>query len=110
MASKSKLLCKLVPSGSQLIEFIEKLIDSLLDVQAHCSSATCIFLNYCMKLRVNEMKENVESLITHLYTKLGLIQNPQAKLGTLRTIRVIFQQHLVESLNVILTFPIPCDK
>lgn len=63
-----------------------------------------------MKLRVNEMKENVESLITHLHTKLALIQNPQAKLGTLRTIRIIFQQHLVESLNVILTFPIPCDK
>ncbi len=52
----------------------------------------------------------VEGLMTHLYTKLGLIQNPQAKLGTLRTIRVLFQQHLVESFNVLLTFPIPCTK
>lgn len=106
----SKLLCKKVPSGEQLMVFIEKLIDGLLDVQSHCSSASCIFLNYCVKLRGNELKCHVENLIKHLYTKLGLIQNPQAKLGTLRTIRILFQQHLIEALNVFLTFPIPCNK
>lgn len=58
---------------------------------------------------LNKFKK-VENLIRHLYTKLSLIQNPQAKLGTLRTIRVVFQQHLTEALNVFLTFPIPCNK
>ena len=106
----SKILCKQVPQGAQLAVFIEKLIDGLLDVQSHCSSASCIFLNYCVKLRGHEMSGQVESLIRHLYNKLSLIQNPQAKLGTLRTIRIIFQQHLIDALNVFLTFPIPCSK
>ena len=52
----------------------------------------------------------MEGLITQLYSKLSSILNPQAKMGTLRTIRIIFQQHLVDSLNVFLTFPIPCNK
>ncbi|CAF0812872.1 unnamed protein product [Brachionus calyciflorus] len=106
----SKILCKKVPGDEQLTTFIEKLIDGLLDVQSHCSSASCIFLNYCVKLRGLELKDYVDNLIRHLYTKLNLIQNSQAKLGTLRTIRVLFQQHLIEALNVILTFPIPCNK
>lgn len=106
----SKILCKQVSSGEQLVVFIEKLIDGLLDVQSHCSSASCIFLNYCVKIRGSELKEQVDNLIRHLYTKLGLIQNQQAKLGTLRTIRVLFQQHLIESLNVLLSLPIPCNK
>lgn len=99
-----------VPSGDQLIIFIERLIDGLLDVQSHCSSASCIFLNYFIKSRGGELKDQVDNLIRHLYTKLSLIQNPQAKIGTIRTIRAIFQQHMVDSLNVILTFPIPCNK
>lgn len=106
----SKIICKLVPPGVQLITFIEKLIDGLLDVESHCSSASCLILNYCIKLRGAELKEQVENLIKHLYTKLSLIQNSQSKLGTLRTLRVLFQQHLNESLNVFLTFPIPCNK
>ena len=106
----SKILCKQVTSGDQLIIFIEKLIDGLLDIQSHCSSASCIFLNYCVKIRAGELKAQVDNLIRHLYTKLGLIQNQQAKLGTLRTIRVLFQQHLIESLNVLLSLPIPCNK
>jgi hypothetical protein len=106
----SKIICKLVPAGGQLIAFIEKLIDGLLDVESHCSSASCLLLNFCVKLRGSELKEHVENLIKHLYTKLSLIQNSQAKLGTLRTLRVLFQQHLNESLNVFLTFPIPCNK
>ncbi len=39
--------------------FIEKLIEGLLDVQTNCSSASCIFLNYCVKLRVIELRDNV---------------------------------------------------
>lgn len=106
----AKFLCKLIPSGKQLMKFIKKLIEGLLDVQDNCSSATCIFLNFCVKLRAAELKDDVETIITQCYHKLGLIQNPQAKLGTLRTIRVLFQNHLVTSLNVILSFPIPCNK
>lgn len=49
-------------------------------------------------------------LIRNLYSKLAQIQNQQTKQGTLRTIRTIFQLHLVESLNVVLTFPIPCSR
>ena len=105
-----QILCKQVPQGSQLLVFIEKLIDGLLDVQSHCSSASCIFLNYCVKLRAAELKSQVDNLLRHLYAKLSLIQNQQAKLGTLRTIRVLFHQHLVDALNVFLTFPIPCNK
>jgi hypothetical protein len=100
----------MVPSNEQLNVFLEKLIEGLLDVQSHCSSASCIFLNYSIKLRGHELKVQVESIIKNLYTKLSLIQNPQAKLGTLRSIRVLFQQHLIESLNVFLSFPIPCNK
>lgn len=106
----SKILCKKIPAGSQLIFFIENLIDGLLDIQSNCSSSSCICLNYCIKLRGPELKEYVDNLLRHLYTKLGSIQNSQAKLGTLRTIRVVFQQHLKDSLNVLLTLPIPCSK
>ena len=59
VSDMTKLLCKLVPAGGQLMEFIEKLIDGLLDVNSHCSSASCIFLNFCVKLRAVELKENV---------------------------------------------------
>lgn len=106
----AKQLCKILPNVQQSMAFVEKLIDGLLDIQSHCSSASCIFLNTFIKMRGNELKDQVENIIRHLYSKLGLIQNQQTKQGTLRTIRIIFQQHLMESLNVILTFPIPCNK
>jgi len=51
-----------VPAGDQLVKFIDKLIDGLLDVQSHCSSASCIFLNHCVKLRGGELKEQVSSI------------------------------------------------
>lgn len=106
----AKQLCKILPNVAQTMAFVEKLIDGLLDIQSHCSSASCIFLNTCVKTRGSELKEHVENIIRHLYAKLGSIQNQQTKTGTLRTIRIIFQQHLSEALNVILTFPIPCNK
>lgn len=55
----SKLICKHIPPGQQLIVFIEKLIDGLLDVESHCSSASCLLLNYCVKLRGAELKDQV---------------------------------------------------
>ena len=55
----AKQLCKIIQNTTQLITFIEKLIDGLLDIQSHCSSASCIFLNTCIKLRGNELKEHV---------------------------------------------------
>lgn len=106
----SKILCKNIPAGDQLILFIENLIDGLLDIQSNCSSSSCICLNYCIKLRGQELNDYVDNLLRHLYTKLGSIQNSQAKLGTLKTFRIIFQQHLIISLNVLLTLPIPCTK
>ena len=48
-----------MPPGEQLVKFIDKLIDGLLDVQSHCSSASCIFLNHCIKLRGGELKNQV---------------------------------------------------
>lgn len=106
----SKILCKKIPAGDQLIFFIENLIDGLLDIQSNCSSSSCICLNYCIKLRGPELNDYVDNFLRHLYTKLGSIQNSQAKLGTLKTFRVIFQQHLINSLNVLLNLPIPCSK
>ena len=106
-----KLFCKRVASGEQLVRFVDKLVDGLLDTQTSCSSAACLLLNYCIKLRGTELREHVvEMLLRHLYAKLASIQNPQAKVGALRTIRVVFQQHLTLSINVLLTFPIPCNK
>lgn len=61
----SKLICKHVPSGQQLIVFIEKLIDGLLDVESHCSSASCLLLNYCVKLRGSELKDQVREIISN---------------------------------------------
>lgn len=54
----SKILCRKIPSD-QLILFIEKLFEGLLDVQSHCSSAACIVLHFCVKSRGNELKEQV---------------------------------------------------
>lgn len=59
----SKVLCKYVPTGQQLVVFIEKLIDGLLDVESHCSSASCLVLNYCVKLRGAELKDQVHDHI-----------------------------------------------
>jgi len=62
VSDMTKILCKLIPPGKQLIEFVEKLIEGLLDVNSHCSSSVCIFLNYSVKLRAAELKENVINL------------------------------------------------
>lgn len=64
----AKQLCKILQNVAQLITFIEKLIDGLLDVQSHCSSASCIFLNTCVKFRGGELKEHVieERVYFHL--------------------------------------------
>ena len=56
----AKQLCKILPNVAQLISFTDKLIDGLLDIQSHCSSASCIFLNTCVKLRGPELKEHVK--------------------------------------------------
>jgi hypothetical protein len=56
----AKQLCKILQNVAQLITFIEKLIDGLLDVQSHCSSASCIFLNTCIKFRGAELKDHVK--------------------------------------------------
>ena len=63
----AKQLCKILQNVSQLITFIEKLIDGLLDVQSHCSSASCIFLNTCVKFRGAELKDHVIILLIILF-------------------------------------------
>jgi len=105
----AKVLCKRIPSD-QLVSFIEKLFEGLLDLQSHCSSAACIVLHYCIETRGTELKAQVDNFIRHLYSKLSLIQNAQAKAGSLKAIRTLFKQHLIEALNVVLTFPIPCNN
>lgn len=56
----AKQICKILPNVAQLISFTDKLIDGLLDIQSHCSSASCIFLNTCVKLRGPELNEHVK--------------------------------------------------
>lgn len=54
----SKVLCPRIPND-QIVQFIEKLIEGLLDVQSHCSVASCIVLKHCVKLRGAELENQV---------------------------------------------------
>jgi hypothetical protein len=43
----------------QLIPYIDKLIEGLLDIETHCSSAACIFLVNCIKLKGGDLSDHV---------------------------------------------------
>jgi hypothetical protein len=55
----SKILCNTVTSFDDLFKFIDIIIYGLLDTQVQSSIAACIFLNYLVKTRANEIKNQV---------------------------------------------------
>ncbi|CAH1780505.1 unnamed protein product, partial [Owenia fusiformis] len=105
----SKVLCKKLPSD-QLSDFMEKLYDGLLDAQSHSSSGACVLMNSTIKLRGSELHSQVEYILGVLHEKLGQIECPQTRTGTLRAIRTLSSHHLLSVLTSLLTYPIPYNK
>ena len=54
-----KVLCIRIPND-QIVQFIEKLIEGLLDVQTHCSVSACLVLKHCVKIRGTELENQVK--------------------------------------------------
>ena len=61
----SKILCIRVPNY-QVVQFIEKLIEGLLDVQSHSSVAACLVLKHCVKIRGSELENQVKYILLSL--------------------------------------------
>ncbi|XP_071092263.1 maestro heat-like repeat-containing protein family member 1 [Haliotis cracherodii] len=96
--------------ADHLQPFMEVLQEGLLDPQSHSSSGACVVLNGLMKTRGGELHKEVGKILDNLYDKLRLIQCPQTRTGTLRTIRTMAAHHLIPVVTTLLGYPLPYDE
>ncbi|CAH1269548.1 MROH1 [Branchiostoma lanceolatum] len=105
----AKVLVKKVPTD-QLLPFLDRLLQGLIDVHPHASSGACVVLNSMVKTRGSSLHQQVRDVIDALHVKLGEITVEQTKKGTLRTVRTMATHHLVGVANALLNKPLPFDE
>ncbi|XP_019641769.1 PREDICTED: maestro heat-like repeat-containing protein family member 1 isoform X1 [Branchiostoma belcheri] len=105
----AKVLVKKVPTD-QLLPFLDRLLQGLIDVHPHASSGACVVLNSMVKTRGSSLHQQVRDVVDALHVKLGEITVEQTKKGTLRTVRTMATHHLVGVANALLNKPLPFDE
>lgn len=97
-------------SLSQLRQFLDVLMEGLVDAQDHSSSGTCVVLNNVLKSKAGVLHQEMETLIQLLHSRLSEITCTQTRRGTLQIIRTLAGFHLKSVLSSLLAYPLPYDK
>ncbi|KAJ7383167.1 Mroh1p [Desmophyllum pertusum] len=105
----SKVVAKKLQSDL-LSPFVLTLLEGLTDFQSHSASGSCVVLNSIVRIRGQELRNDVASIVKELRASLTHITHTQTRTGTLRVFRTLASHHLVPVLTAILEFPLPYDQ
>lgn len=105
----SKVVAKKLQS-TLLSPFVLTLLEGLTDTQSHSASGSCVVLNSIVRIRGQEIRKDVDTLVKELHSSLVHITHTQTRTGTLRVFRTLASHHLVPVLTALLEFPLPYDQ
>lgn len=105
----AKVIAKKLQSDF-LSSFVKTLLEGLADCQSHSSSGSCVVLNSIVRIRGQELRQDVGYLVKEIHAKLQHITHAQTRTGTLRVFRTLASHHLVPVITALLEFPLPYDQ
>ena len=102
----STIAARLLPK-SELPSFLVHAFKGLLDPNPSSSSGTCVMINGTIKIRGEELANQVESLVGGLLKAMETIKDEKTMNGTLHSLRTLAAHHLLPVIEQLLLSPVP---
>lgn len=102
----STIVGKLLPSD-ELSSFLVHCFDGLVDPNPSSSSGTCVMINTILKLRGEELANEVQSLVGGMLKAMEQTKVEKTLNGTLHSLRTLAIHHLLPVVEELLKSPIP---
>eukprot|EP00012_Vannella_robusta_P000552 CAMPEP_0206186026 /NCGR_PEP_ID=MMETSP0166-20121206/2167_1 /ASSEMBLY_ACC=CAM_ASM_000260 /TAXON_ID=95228 /ORGANISM="Vannella robusta, Strain DIVA3 518/3/11/1/6" /LENGTH=1620 /DNA_ID=CAMNT_0053601351 /DNA_START=1 /DNA_END=4863 /DNA_ORIENTATION=- len=102
----STIAARLLPSD-ELSSFLVHCFDGLTDPHASSSSGTCVMINTTLKMRGEELGNEVESLVGGMLKAMEATKVEKTLNGTLHSLRTLAIHHLLPVVEELLKSPIP---
>eukprot|EP00049_Salpingoeca_infusionum_P022643 m.7920 g.7920 ORF g.7920 m.7920 type:complete len:1638 (-) comp5302_c0_seq1:139-5052(-) len=105
----AKVLSKKVRKD-QLVDFVFRLMEGLLDARAESAIGCCVILKGVFKNRGTELEEEVDAIVDVLHQKLSAITEERTRNGILRVLRTLAVHHLSIVVKKLQLFDTPYDS
>jgi len=102
----STIAARLLPS-EEISSFLVHCFDGLVDPHASSSSGTCVMINTTIKMRGEELGNEVQSLVGGMLKAMEATKVEKTLNGTLHSLRTLAIHHLLPVVEELLKSPIP---